>query len=302
MQTLLPFPRVRRRLAAWAAILCAVALCAACTAPRVSGKAEAERDANACESAFADAGEHSEAVTDVSLLLVERYQAARSAQHDWLDVAIQCPQRFSEGVLHSAQAQHYAATLASALGRDYQPLTVNRLDTVTALPIGNQALARLALAEDRAGFATQTLAGRYVAGMGSDAATAALADDGTLLDMSDDHKETASRLMSLTDSGQEDLRQKVYAAVTLIDDPDTAVDPTTGLRDNTLSIVEMDCAREELQDMEQYASLDHAADTEDAQRQLRASLLQLAMLIATHAYTAFDLGYPLTDSVLFGTQ
>ena len=157
-------------------------------------------------------------------------------------------------------------------------------------------------AEDRAGFATQTLAGRYVAGMGSDRQTMALATDGTLLDMSDDHKETASRLMGLTDSGQEDLRQKVYQATTLIDDPNTAVDPATGLRANTLAIVEMDCVREELQDVEQYGTLDHADDTKDAQRQLRASLLQLAMLIATHAYTAFGLGYPFTDEVLFARQ
>ena len=34
--------------------------------------------------------------------------------------------------------------------------------------------------------------------------------------------------------------------------------------------------------------------------QMRTALAQLSMLIATHAYTAFKLGYPSTDAALFG--
>ncbi|PAU70111.1 hypothetical protein B1400_0082, partial [Bifidobacterium italicum] len=203
------------------------------------------------------------------------------------------------GTLRSAQAQAAAHALAGALGDSYEPLTVERLDDVDALDIGGDALAKLALAEDRAGFATEVLAGRFADGAAEDEATARLVKDGDLLAMSDNHKETASRLMHLSD-GARDLRRKVYATQELTAHSAQAVDPATGLRANTVAILEIDCARDELTAFDSSAHVDYATMSSPRRTQMRAALAQLSMLIATHAYTAFTLGYPRTDDVLFG--
>lgn len=276
-----------------------VACCAAgCAPPRLAGRAESEQRITACESLLIAAGDDTDAMFDANASLSERRLAARDAQHGWLDVAVQCPQRFAEGTLRSAQAQIVAERTASALGQTNQPLTVSRLDDVTALDVGGDALARLALAEDRAGFATEVLAGRFAAGEGSNAATAAMAADGSLLAMSGDHKQTASQMMHLA-RGAEDLRRKVYATADLVDVPDTMVDPATGLRANTVAVLEIDCAREELEAVRESGALTKTPGTDAERGRLRADLLQLSMLIATHAYTAFDLGYPYADFALF---
>ncbi|MEE1295479.1 MAG: hypothetical protein UHD09_01185 [Bifidobacterium sp.] len=303
MQTL-PTPRFPRAAARSRAIAALAALCAAglltgCSAPRVTGKAESEQRVSTCEAAFYAASDSTDAADADGRVLAERYQSAVDAQHAWLDVAIHCPQRFSEGVLRSAQSQYEAYLLADRIGRAYQPLTVRRLDAVDELAIGGETLAYLALAEDRAGFGTEVLAGRYAAGEGSDRDTAKLSSSGALLDISDDHKESASRLVSLAGSKQKDLRQKVYATQEIVDSPDTIKDLTTGLTANTVAVVEMDCVREELQAVAHYGTLDDVEEDDASQKQLRADLLQLAMLIATHAYTAFTLGYPDRDDVLF---
>lgn len=294
-----PWRRPLARLIA-AAVACAfVGSAAACSAPRVEGRAEGERSVDVCETLLGEATDASTRGAEPGAPKIARYMAFEDASHRWLDVAIQCPARFAEGTLRSAQAQAAAYTLAGTIGVDYEPLTVTRLDDVDALGIGGDALAKLALAEDRAGFATEVIAGRFADGVADDARTAALAEDGALLAMSNDHKETASRLMHLSD-GAKDLRRKVYATQALTKHSADVVDPATGLRANTVAVLEIDCARDELTAFDASAHVDYGTMPEGRRMQMRTALAQLSMLIATHAYTAFTLGYPSTDAALFG--
>lgn len=293
-----PSRTLRTRLAA-AAVSCVLVLSAAsCAAPRVAGRAESERSVDVCETLLTEADVSSTRGAEEGAPKIARYTAFEDATHRWLDVAIQCPARFAEGTLRSAQAQAAAHALARTSGFSYEPLTVTRLDDVDELGIGGDALAKLALAEDRAGFATEVLAGRFADGVASDASTVALVKDGGLLAMSDDHKETASRLMYLSD-GAKDLRRKVYATQELTAHSADVVDPATGLRANTVAVLEIDCAREELAAFDSSAHVDYTTMTQQQRTKTRAALAQLSMLIATHAYTAFTLGYPSTDPALF---
>ncbi|RSX45186.1 hypothetical protein D2E22_1866 [Bifidobacterium castoris] len=289
---------MRAQLVAAAAVCALVAPTAACSAPRVEGRAESEQSVDVCETLLGEAAAASGHGDEAGAPKIARYMAFEDAAHRWLDVAIQCPARFAEGTLRSAQAQAAAHTLAGTVGASYEPLTVERLDDVDTLDIGGDALAKLALAEDRAGFATEVLAGRFADGVAEDATTARLVKDGDLLAMSDNHKETASRLMHLSD-GAKDLRRKVYATQELTAHSGQAVDPATGLRANTVAILEIDCAREGLAAFDASAHIDYTAMSAQQRTQTRAALAQLSMLIATHAYTAFTLGYPRTDDVLF---
>lgn len=406
MQTALPHsPRLaaaaRRAASAAAAALLALGL-GGCSGLRVEGRAESQIESSPCETAYYAAQDHTDAAGDGTALTVQRYIAAEQAAHDWLDVAIQCPQRFSEGTLRSAQMQYSAMTLAAKLGQSYQPLTVRRLDGIDSMAISGTSLAQMALAEDRAGFITEVLAGKYVvkapstsvaacssSSSGSSSSSsgtesssssscvtaasgkfvAALASNGAskLLGFSDDHKEAASQMMSIAGSGTEDLRRKVYATDDILADPYTIVDPVTGAKANTVAVAEINAARAELTAMESAfdgassasssaassgsdssgsasssassgsassgsassaASSDTASSGSDASREdssssgtasshdtassawgnassssaneaLKNDLLQISMLIATHAYTAFTLGYPSTDHYLF---
>lgn len=298
MQTPSAFLHHPTRLAAAALALMLAVLPAACTTPRVEGRAESEHSADVCTTLDTRAKAISARADADGTPTLVRYTASDEASHAWLDVAIQCPTHFAEGTLRSAQAQYDARNLARSLGIGYEPLTVTRLDDVDTLTIGGDTLARIALAEDRAGFATEVLAGRFTDGVADDARTAALTADGDLLAMSNDHKETASRLMHLS-NGAKDLRRKVYATEELTKDSATAIDPATGLRANTVAVLEIDCARDELTAFDESAHIDDATMNDEERAQMDAALLQLSMLIATHAYTAFALGYPSTDAALF---
>lgn len=61
------------------------------------------------------------------------------------------------------------------------------------------------------------------------------------LDISDRHKTTSQRLISL--SGAEDNRAKTYDVTQLLANPNTIVDSATGLYAPTDAVTEMNCAR-----------------------------------------------------------
>ncbi|RSX54951.1 hypothetical protein D2E26_1005 [Bifidobacterium dolichotidis] len=231
-----------------------------------------------------------------------RFVAADQAEHDWIDVAIQCPTRFEEGTLRSAQMQFLAQSSAQRHGRNYTALTVTRLDDLKKNVLPGQTLAKLALAEDRAGFATEVLAGKRAVAQQINGANGS----NRLNALSDDHKQAASELMQLAGNTQ-DLRRKVYSVHELEAHPDSIVDPATGLRANTVAVLEMNCARDEVAAVQKTIT-QHTAATQsgesDAQTEQQAQdrndeLCKLALLFATHAVTAFSLGYPGTDWALF---
>ncbi|EFA22754.1 hypothetical protein BIFGAL_03787 [Bifidobacterium gallicum DSM 20093 = LMG 11596] len=267
----------------------------ACSVPRVAGQAEANVQLSACDKAMRRATRRTQLATGTAFATRDlRFAMADAAEHDWVDVAIQCPTRFEQGTLRSAQMQWLAQQLAKRVQRNYTALIVTRLDGLTDNVLPGATLAQLALSEDRVGFATEVLAGRRAVA----ARTNGLDGSTALAALSDDHKQASSELMSLAGNTQ-DLRRKVYATQTLVDSPDTMVDPATGLSAPTVAVLEMNCAREELATVQQALPNVHIDDDAKANATLDNELCQLSLLIATHAVTAFQMGYPSFDLALF---
>lgn len=243
-------PATRMRRSAAALALAAILPLAACSAPRLDGRAEAEWEPSACESALYDALDHDDVATS-TLPIMQRYFAAYSAWSEWLDVAANCPARFDEGVIRAAQAANRAVTLGTRLGVDEQTWA----DRVYADVLSNEDqceqlatqvdLANAALAEDRAGFAVEVLTAHDVAD--------------TSLSLSDWHKTVASLLASAAD---EDLRQSVYDVSVLLNEPDTTIDEANGLRASTVAIIEMDCARSLIEAADAGGSTDDEAGSD----------------------------------------
>lgn len=219
MQTRHPFHRsaspLTRRACAIATILALAMGASACSTPRVAGRAESERRLSACESAYLSASSNSDRMNDTSTHIVERYLSARQASYDWIETATQCSARFGEGTMRGAQARHIVRTLATRLGIAVDPVTPSRLDDVSSLDLDDDSLSTMAEAEDAAGFATEILAAR--------------SDGNVSLDLSDRHKTTSQRLISLA-GNDDDHRDKMYDAATLLANPDTMVDGATGLK------------------------------------------------------------------------
>ncbi|KAB5606766.1 hypothetical protein EHS19_06545 [Bifidobacterium jacchi] len=280
--------------------------------PRVDGAAESQQTFSACESAFYAASAHHDTVFAAAAPLIERYFAARSAESEWLDVAAGCENRMQEGALRSAQAGIAAWRLVQRLDSaddDYPDPSSDAIDATALSALSTQSdrsnpsnqsqnvaavapkqLTTMSLAEDRAGFALELLAARGASGAS--------------LTLSDHHKTTAQQLISAAqkaDHTVSDPRQKVYAIDQLIADPDSAIDPATGLHAPTTAIIEIDCAREELG---AFADDSTATGTDGASGAAALGTVDparraLALLAATRAKQAFALGYPSGDYALF---
>lgn len=259
----------------------------ACTSPRIAGRAESEHHVSECESAYRSATAGDERAQGTPLL--ERYLSLSLSAQAWQTVAASCPQRLSEGILRSAQAQWNAQNTAASLSMTYtasaadgSALRRQRLDGVTSLPLDDTTLRKLALAEDRAGSAMQLLAAKGVAG--------------ATLTLSDNHHAVGSQLMSMAGNSA-DPRQKEYDLSTLLANPATATDQATGLQASTVAIIEMDCALEELKAL---ASATQTPATGDDSTRIQ-QMLTLIRLITGHCYQAFANGYPSGDYAVFAS-
>lgn len=286
MQTRHPFHRsaspLTRRACAIATILALAMGASACSTPRVAGRAESERRLSACESAYLSASSNSDRMNDTSTHIVERYLSARQASYDWIETATQCSARFGEGTMRGAQSRHIVRTLATRLGIAVDPVTPSRLDDVSSLDLDDDSLSTMAEAEDAAGFATEILAAR--------------SNGNVSLDLSDRHKTTSQRLISLA-GNDDDHRDKVYDAATLLANPDTMVDGATGLKAPTGAVIEMNCARSEISAVAASSNATGEGTSSNASR--KASLGTLAALIADRAELALYWGYPAFDEALF---
>ncbi|WP_140444497.1 MULTISPECIES: hypothetical protein [unclassified Bifidobacterium] len=257
--------------------------------PHLQAQVDDATALSVCESSYLAATSGGEGADGRPMMM--RYLAARTAADAWTDVAVNCTGRFAEGTLHAAQASYAAQQLASRLGLPaLSPATVDYGDVVK-LDIADQALDAIALAEDRAGFSIEVLAARKV--------------NGATLAMSDNHKTAAQHLFSLSGTDK-DPRRKVYTVDDLISHPDSISDPATGITANTVSVVEMNCAREYLDAIsgaigEATTSNESTTDNEsDAAIRASAKTLKWLSQVATaRAWRAFDLGYPTFDAALF---
>ena len=188
MQTRSPlFPSVSstsRRVCVLACIGVLVASLTACSAPRIAGRAEAELQPSPCEKAYADATANADIMADRSRHIVMRYLAAQEAVSDWANTAAYCPARFADGTLRSAQARHAVRLMASRLAIDIAQPTLSRCDGIDSLDVDTDSLAAMAAAEDQVGFAMEVFAARSFGH--------------ATLDISDRHKTTSQRLISLS--------------------------------------------------------------------------------------------------------
>ncbi|MBW3092679.1 hypothetical protein KIH79_06905 [Bifidobacterium sp. 82T10] len=278
------------RLVSAIAALAATLSLSSCASPRFAGRAESEQTLSACESAYYAAADSSAmAAPGSNWPAIMRYLSARSAASQWIEVAAQCTDRFSEGVLRAAQSQYAAAVLGERLGLgdgasqsdndgqaddaseshateggsdDSGTFTVTPEDVtstsasaehdltgVAALDVTPTALASMALAEDRAGFVAEILTAR-----GDDAHAT--------LKLSAMHKSAGERLISLSRvEATADPRQKAYDISQLTAHPDRIVDPATGLTAPTLAVAEINCAREELDALSPAGQTTQSSDT-----------------------------------------
>ena len=164
------------------ALLCTAILMpalTACSMPRIAGRAEAEQRQSPCEKAYFNATADNKIAHDQHQHIIRRYFSAQQAVSAWTNTAAQCPARFAEGTLRSAQARHMARALGDQLSVAVAPITLSRFDDVESLDVDSKSLATAAQAEDRAGFAMEVLAARN-----SGHAT---------LDISNRHKTTSQR-------------------------------------------------------------------------------------------------------------
>lgn len=246
-----------------------------CALPRYAGRAESEQTMSACEQSYTAASSAYDIAANAGKPMMLRWLSASRAQSQWINVAADCADRFSEGVIRSAQASLLASQFAARLGitdnsgADHADVS---LDNVASLDVSTSALTSMALAEDRAGFSVEVLAAR-----GTTDATLTVADA---------HKATGERLISLAqaynrsasassgstgtsssiNSSINDPRQKVYDVSSLLTNVNDIVDPATGLRAPTYAVVEINCAREELAAVNGQSSQtdDHAANADNA--------------------------------------
>ena len=274
------------------ALLCTAILMpalTACSIPRIAGRAEAEQRQSPCEKAYFDATADNKIAHDQHQHIIRRYFSAQQAVSAWTNTAAQCPARFAEGTLRSAQARHAVRLMASRLAIDIAQPTLSRCDGIDSLDVDTDSLAAMAAAEDQVGFAMEVFAARSFGH--------------ATLDISDRHKTTSQRLISL--SGAEDNRAKTYDVTQLLANPNTIVDSATGLYAPTDAVLEMNCARSEIAAVaasstssnastkSQTTSDDHSDDSREQ------SLGMLASMIADRVDLALDWGYPAFDEALF---
>ena len=142
------------------ALLCTAILMpalTACSMPRIAGRAEAEQRQSPCEKAYFDATADNKIAHDQHQHIIRRYFSAQQAVSAWTNTAAQCPARFAEGTLRSAQARHMARALGDQLSVAVVPITLSRFDDVESLDVDSKSLATAAQAEaalraKRAGF------------------------------------------------------------------------------------------------------------------------------------------------------
>ena len=265
------------------AILCvglALSSLTACSMPRIAGKDKAEQQQSPCEKAYLDASKNDAVALDQHQLVIRRYFAAHQAISSWTDTAAYCPSRFADGTLRSARARHIARTLADQLSIAEDPITLSRFDDIESLDVDSASLDAMAKAEDKAGFAMTLFAARSIGH--------------ATLDIADRHKTTSQRLVSF--SGGDDNREKTYDTTNLLANPDTIVDPATGLLAPTDATIEMNCARAEIAAIGKSSNAAESQSTSAREQ----SLGVLAGLIADRVELALDWGYPSFDGALFG--
>ncbi|WP_018143127.1 hypothetical protein [Alloscardovia criceti] len=293
--SLSPLPRVvTKNSARISASLCAVALG---FSTFCLPAAQAASTYSQCDSAYFTAKTVAASAQLVNNSAFTR-PTARFVADNWLNVALSCPSRFSEGIIRSALALHNSSLPS---GEDSLQIVDNlaqithSFETADAFPMSSDALQALAKSEDTIRFAYEVLATR-------DYTQSDLVDRAQYAAQSSEAFSTGAR--KATSGDFVDSRSRIYDASEIIRYSGT--NQAVGIAMPLSASLELDAALAELQAIQSDAQFqtdyhqsslntsnagnEETNSTDDAQSD--ALVTYTALLIREHLLRALSLGAP----------
>ena len=227
----------------------------------------------------------------------------QNAAHSWKNVATQCNSRFAQGVVFSAQNTWKLVNLSQSAESSANAIKIaNQMESNVYKKLydfsnntkdlhlywNHDPLAKAALEQDKLAFMLQTLAAKDV--------------DNVSLRQSDITATIANTLMHFA-SNRKDLRQKVYEIPQKNLDSGVAKDEASEKDLPIVAIAYMDCARGELDALNQVifpadknGNVDHNQIFSKTNQDFIDILADIAI---SHIISAYSYGYPSDSSAIF---
>ncbi len=227
----------------------------------------------------------------------------QNAAHSWKNVATQCNSRFAQGVVFSAQNTWKLVNLSQSAESSANAIKIaNQMESNVYKKLydfsnntkdlhlywNHDPLAQAALEQDKLAFMLQTLAAKDV--------------DNVSLRQSDITATIANTLMHFSSNGK-DLRQKVYEIPQKNLDSGVAKDEASEKDLPIVAIAYMDCARGELDALNQVifpadknGNVDHNQIFSKTNQDFIDILADIAI---SHIISAYSYGYPSDSSTIF---
>ncbi|KXA18336.1 hypothetical protein [Gardnerella vaginalis] len=227
----------------------------------------------------------------------------QNAAHSWKNVATQCNSRFAQGVVFSAQNTWKLVNLRQSAESSANAIKIaNQMESNVYKKLydfsnntkdlhlywNHDPLAKAALEQDKLAFMLQTLAAKDV--------------DNVSLRQSDITATIANTLMHFASNGK-DLRQKVYEIPQKNLDSGVAKDEASEKDLPIVAIAYMDCARGELDALNQVifpadknGNVDHNQIFSKTNQDFIDILADIAI---SHIISAYSYGYPSDSSTIF---
>lgn len=227
----------------------------------------------------------------------------QNTAHSWKNVATQCNSRFAQGVVFSAQNTWKLVNLSQSAESSANAIKIaNQMESNVYKKLydfsnntkdlhlywNHDPLAQAALEQDKLAFMLQTLAAKDV--------------DNVSLRQSDITATIANTLMHFASNGK-DLRQKVYEIPQKNLDSGVAKDEASEKDLPIVAIAYMDCARGELDALNQVifpADKDGNVDHNQIFSKTNQDFIDiLADIAISHIISAYSYGYPSDASAIF---
>lgn len=227
----------------------------------------------------------------------------QNAAHSWKNVATQCNSRFAQGVVFSAQNTWKLVNLSQSAESSANAIKIaNQMESNVYKKLydfsnntkdlhlywNHDPLAQAALEQDKLAFMLQTLAAKDV--------------DNVSLRQSDITATIANTLMHFASNGK-DLRQKVYEIPQKNLDSGVAKDEASEKDLPIVAIAYMDCARGELDALNQVifpadknGNVDHNQIFSKTNQDFIDILADIAI---SHIISAYSYGYPSDSSAIY---
>lgn len=260
-----------------------------CSAPSLD-KGAATTSLNACTSALLRA-QTAQNTSENGIGSMEKVIAAQQASSLWIEVAVNCSQRFSEGVIKAAAAHQYSQNLAAQ--RELGTL-VTDLPTQEALPKTTVRIERsMAQAHDRAAFGIEVIAARKSTLSDADLALSLRHRRRATMLADNARACTTDARASQNGCSSSDPRKKIYSVENLLGNNESLIDPSTGLMTTPIAAFSMNCALQEI------SAVTSVNSNETPDNQTRRAL---ATFIAADVDEAYSIGYPRTPLPLTETS